>query len=285
MDSVRLAVLLAHAKQDTEIARWLAEPLEQAGYRVVYQNSMLVGDSLPGESSKALSVGAPVVLCGTARAAGSKWVRKLVNAAHGYPTGRVFAVQMEEDAELEHLAFDATFACYWQDPHRAVTELLTALQKHYPLRAEDEQSGLVANGERDFIDQPSGTVDFSGDVLRQFRLQLRDDIAEDLPVDLDDVEFLRRANLMQGRVLTRAGVLMFGKNPMHVLRSALAKCVAYHGIDQSAPREHRDFSGSIPEQIVAARDFVASRIKQVEAPMASSARAAVMYLEFRDFRW
>ena len=73
-------VLIAHAKGEDKLAERLAGPLRDAGYGVAHEGTVLVGDSIVGETEQALSSGQPLVLCGTVRAAGSKWARKLVNA-------------------------------------------------------------------------------------------------------------------------------------------------------------------------------------------------------------
>jgi HEAT repeat protein/GTPase SAR1 family protein len=129
----RWKVLIAHAKGEDGLAEKLAAPLRQAGYEVVHLGTVLVGDSIVEEASKAMSTGGPVVLCGTLQAAGSKWARRLVNAARVYEGVRVFAVQMDEEADLEGLALGDVIADYWKDSSRAMRDLLTALQKRYPL--------------------------------------------------------------------------------------------------------------------------------------------------------
>ena len=126
-------VLLAHADDDEHLAKELARPLERAGYQVVYRGSMLVGESLHAEASKALSAGAPVVLCGTITAMGTPWAHTVVNAARQHASARIFAVQMDKLAYLAPLALDAMVAHYWQDPQKAVDDLLAALERYYPV--------------------------------------------------------------------------------------------------------------------------------------------------------
>ncbi|WP_306216122.1 hypothetical protein, partial [Actinoplanes sp. RD1] len=65
---------------DEEHAEQVAAPLAAAGYEVVHQGTVLVGESLIAEASRVLAAGGPVVLCGTARAAGSRWAHRLVHA-------------------------------------------------------------------------------------------------------------------------------------------------------------------------------------------------------------
>jgi hypothetical protein len=127
-------VLIAHAEGEESVAEKLAEPLRQAGYDVAHRGTVLVGESVVEEASKALSAGGPIVLCGTVEAVGTGWAYRLVNAArqqHGKV--RVFAVQIEKDAYVQMLSPDGAVALYWQDPAKAVEDLIVSLQKYYPL--------------------------------------------------------------------------------------------------------------------------------------------------------
>ncbi|WP_405726746.1 HEAT repeat domain-containing protein [Streptomyces sp. NBC_00028] len=127
-------ILLAHADGDEAVAAEVAKPLEDAGYEVVHHGSLFVGDSLVQKASQAIAQGSPVVLCGTVRAIGTGWANFLVNAARRHQEARILALQMEENAYLDFLTLDGRIARYWQDPARAVTELLAALSEYYPTR-------------------------------------------------------------------------------------------------------------------------------------------------------
>lgn len=129
-------VLIAHAKGESELAEQLAEPITTAGYEVHHGNTVMVGESEVAEACKLLGEGVPVVLCGTARAVGSKWARQLANAARALPETRLFIVQMEDDADLEVLAYGEKIAHHWQDPSKAMQDLLAALRKHFPLEPD-----------------------------------------------------------------------------------------------------------------------------------------------------
>lgn len=126
-------ILIAHAAGEEQLADALAEPLRQAGYSVAHRGTVLVGESVVEEASKVLSLGGPVVLCGTVEAMGTPWAHRIINAARGYAHVRVFAVQMEERAYVKPLALDGVILCYWQDPSKGIRELLTAIQEYYPL--------------------------------------------------------------------------------------------------------------------------------------------------------
>jgi NB-ARC domain/TIR domain len=129
-------VYIAHHPKEEDLAAELATPIREAGYEVVHRGTVMVGESFTEEVSKVLSAGAPVVLCGTSRAVGTRWASQIVNAARQQTYGgqtRVFCLQMEEDADVSRLSFDERIALYWQDPAKAVQDLIAALKKHYPL--------------------------------------------------------------------------------------------------------------------------------------------------------
>ncbi|MCP4700167.1 MAG: NACHT domain-containing protein [Gammaproteobacteria bacterium] len=129
-------VLIAHAKDEQALAEKLAEPIRAAGYQVAHEGTVLVGESLVETVSRQLNEGGAVVLCGTARAVGSKWVRKMVNTAHSNPGVRVLIMQMEEEADTEAVSFDGAIACYWQDAAKAEQDLIAALRHYFPPESE-----------------------------------------------------------------------------------------------------------------------------------------------------
>ena len=130
-------LVIAHAKGEENLAEELARPLRAAGYAVVHEGTVLVGESVVEEISKVLEAGGPVILCGTVKSVGTRWAHQLVHAAHQYPQGRVFVVQMEKDAYVGQLSLDTVVAFYWQDRRKAIEHLLTALRKHYPPEPDD----------------------------------------------------------------------------------------------------------------------------------------------------
>lgn len=142
-------VLIAHAEGEEELAESLAGPIREAGYEVVHRGTALVGESITGEASKALGAGAPVVLCATIKAMGTRWARLLVSAARqNYQRARIFAVHMERDADVESLSFDEVVAPYWQDPEKAMRDLIAALMKYYPLDADPDHVPVGYDAER-----------------------------------------------------------------------------------------------------------------------------------------
>ncbi len=83
-------VLIAHAKNEEEVAEKLAGPIRDAGYEVAHRGTVLVGESFTEGASKVLRSGGPVVLCGTVNAMGTGLAYQLVNAAQKSEGVRVF---------------------------------------------------------------------------------------------------------------------------------------------------------------------------------------------------
>ncbi|MEH2181092.1 NB-ARC domain-containing protein [Nostoc sp.] len=129
-------VYIAHANGEEDLAEKLAKPIREAGYEVIHRGTVMVGQSFTEEVSKILSAGGAVVLCGTSRALGTRWASQIVNAARQQTSGkqtRVFCIQMEQEADVGRLSFDECIALYWQNPAKAIEDLIAALKKHYPL--------------------------------------------------------------------------------------------------------------------------------------------------------
>ncbi|MEA5624724.1 NB-ARC domain-containing protein, partial [Nostoc sp. UHCC 0251] len=129
-------VYIAHHPKEEDLAEELAKQIREAGYEVVHRGTVMVGESFTEEVSKVLSTVGAVVLCGTSRALGTRWASQIVNAARQQTFGgqtRVFCLQMEEDADVGRLSFDECIALYWQNPAKALEDLIAALKKHYPL--------------------------------------------------------------------------------------------------------------------------------------------------------
>ncbi len=132
-------VLIAHANGDDKLAEALAGPLRQAGYDVAHESTVCVGESVVEEASKVLQLGGPVVLCATVRALGTAWARRVTAAARRHDGVRVFVVQCEAEADVDQVSFDEKVARYWQDPAKALKDLLDALTRHYPIGREEAE--------------------------------------------------------------------------------------------------------------------------------------------------
>src|ERR1700750_271266 len=158
-----LPILLAHAEGESALADPIADALRASGYNVLYEGTVLVGESLIQEASKTLAGGSPVILCGTVAALGTGWAHQVVNAARKYPDIRIFALQMEKLAYIQQLSLDGRVAAYWQDPGKAIEDLLDALQEYYPLKTGSEHSstGDLENHYRDLALRTYDIVDLA----------------------------------------------------------------------------------------------------------------------------
>jgi hypothetical protein len=128
----RPSVVLAHVDEDEDLVRPLVDALEAAGYRVVYRGSVLVGESIVAEVSRALAAGAPVVLCVTIMAVGTGWAYVVANAAQLHPRSRVFAVEMQKGVNLAIPGIESIISGYWVDSAKATADLLAQLKLYYP---------------------------------------------------------------------------------------------------------------------------------------------------------
>ncbi|GIF73696.1 NACHT domain-containing protein [Asanoa siamensis] len=143
-----VTVLIAHAHGEEDLAEELAGPIRAAGYEVHHGGTVLVGDSLVEEAQQLLNAGAPVVLCGTIKAVGTSWARRVVNAARAASRqNRVFVVQMEEDADTDSISLDGRVAAWWRNQARAGAELVVALARYFPLDQRAADRGVAATAE------------------------------------------------------------------------------------------------------------------------------------------
>ena len=133
-------VLIVHAKGEEGLAEQLAGPIRAAGYEVTHEGTLLVGESVVMEATRLLGDGAPLVFCGTTNAMGSRWTRKLAAAARTNPGTRLFAVQMDPDADVEAISLDEIIACHWKNPTQAAEQLVAALRKYYPPQGDARQA-------------------------------------------------------------------------------------------------------------------------------------------------
>ncbi|MBD2476960.1 HEAT repeat domain-containing protein, partial [Anabaena sp. FACHB-83] len=220
MNKIFQQVLIAHAKGEEELAEKLAEPIRNAGYEVAHRGTVMVGESFVVEVSKALSSSSPVVLCGTMTALGSKWARRIVYAArHDYRV-RVFCVQMDEEADVEALAFDECIAQYWQAPTKATQDLITALKKYYPLEVSPDYIKGGNDAEQryrelalencdiiDLINLPESDRHIATKKLLLRRLyvalRVKVEIASDTEVDEAELEAIEKRRITKQRI--RAG--------------------------------------------------------------------------------
>lgn len=276
----RRVVYVVCAEGDEPQAELLAGPLERAGYTVAHNGTITVGESRFGEAEKALTSGAPIILCATAKAIGSSWAHRIINAAHS-DNGpiRVFVVQMERQAYVDQLALDGKIARYCDDPSRAVRELLEALAKHFPpnLRTHSKGTAVPESSARDFLEQPTESTTFDIDALERFRADLREEVKNRYPLSLTAWEFLARVGVWTDGRLSRTGALLFAKEPTGVCPTSMVKCTRYYAADRTRIRETETFEGTVPDQIIYARKFVADRVYRGDEPSADQAQSVAVY--------
>ncbi len=265
-DETVIPIVLLHASEEEPQAEQLAKSIEEFGYKVWHTGHVLVGDVVVQELSERLAMGGPVVICGTARAAGSKWLRKIVAhlqgfSANGHP--RIFPVRMDSDADLEAVGLSAKIAECSIDRQSGLSELRKALTRHFPSSGTRELMTPTGTDwpTGDFDDWLTPVVDYSESALRAFREKLRPEIREfRLPDSLDPNTFLVSANLALNRRLYSAAVLLFAAAPEHRIRSAYIQCVKYSGVDRTAAQDGREFSGPLISQLSDAMTFIENRI-------------------------
>jgi hypothetical protein len=109
---------------------------------------------------------------------------------------------------------------------------------------------------------------------------------------------LTHLNLLKGKKLTNAALLLFDKNPQRYFITAEIRCVLFHGNEIRKPiPSYQVYKGNVFEQVNQAVDFVLSRInlsvddrsKSVEVPVeyeiprAAVAEAIVNAVAHRDY--
>ncbi|MGW2938080.1 FxSxx-COOH system tetratricopeptide repeat protein [Streptomyces sp. NPDC001156] len=273
-------VYIVASQGEAPLAETLAIPLRDAGYEVVHNGTVKVGQSVIGEATQALKRNVPVVLCATKQAVGSAWTHQIVNAARVSGTPRVFVVQRESDAYVDQLAVNTIVARYCDDSEQAMANLLDALRASFPPKASPPEAlnaRSMKNGNPQFLDGPSGISEFDFDSLRSFRGELRLEVVEQYPHSLTPWEFLERAGLWVDGVLSLTGALLFAKHPTPGTVVSMVKCVEYFGESRAASRSGVTLEGPIASLIIGARDFVAERVQRGERPSANVARAEAFY--------
>ncbi|WP_322751958.1 MULTISPECIES: NB-ARC domain-containing protein [unclassified Frankia] len=274
-------VYVAAADDEVHLAEIIAEPLRSAGYAVIHNGTVEVGKSIVGEATRALKRNTPVVLCATSKAVGSAWTHQIVNAARVSGPPRVFVVQMDTDAYVDQLAVNTVVARYCDNEAKALADLLTALHSCFPPRHPRPDSSQTAGAARpggQFLDEPSGLVEFDFEALKAFRDELRSEVLTVYPASLSPRQFLESAGLWMQGCLTRTGALLFSRHPSPGEASFAVKCVRYFGTSRSASRESVTLEGAARSQIRLAVEFVKQHTQYGERPSPNSAQAEDFYL-------
>ena len=275
-NKMKRTVYIVSDPRDSNRLLELVDPLERAGFTVVHNEAVGVGDSLIGTANKHLRSGVPVVLCATVNAVARLWARKLVNAAQLIEGCKVLVVEMDEGLDLDHLSMGTVAARHYSDPEGALDSLIKALNSYFPEDAKTPEAS-PADEMQDFLDQITGATTPSIEALAEFRSQLREDISDEYPQSLSAWEFLQRTYLVREGGLTRAGVLLVGEKPVQVMPSAVIECCEYHGIDRTASSAKTSIFGTLQSQIVQANKYIADRMQRGEAPSPSGPYSQPVY--------
>lgn len=269
----RIYVLCAEGEE--ELAEQIAGPLREAGYDVTHAGTVAVGDSQIWSVTNLLMTGAPLVVCGTMKAVGSNWANRIAFAAHSNGDNRVFVVQMDGRAHIKQLAVETKVARFDLDPAQGIRDLVSALRQRFPPKVSVPKSAMIS--ESQYTDRLRTSSGFDFDALQRFRGNLRPEVEAVYPAILSPREFLERAALIDGGQLTGTGVLLFGERPALMFPAAQVQCMRYYGLTQAAPRERERFGGTVPDQIIAAREFVARSVRRGELPSSEQAAAQPVY--------
>ena len=127
-----------------------------------------------------------------------------------------------------------------------------------------------------YLDAPTLKAALNPSAVLQFRELLRGEYRAQFDL-LSDWELVESSGLTDGKCLTRAGVLLFGKDLSAHMPSAIVHCAAYNGVEKGTAREIEHVVGNVAQQIVAARDFVAKRALIGEKPSRHTAQAEPVY--------
>lgn len=269
-------VYLVVDDDDMVLADGLIKSLEGANYKVISNRTVEVGQSVIQVATQTLADSrVPVVVCGTRRTIGSSPATRIIQAARRN-NNSVLVVQMERDAHLDGVDFGTKVADYYESKELAISQLLSALDRHYQSLSAAPLSNEPPGAEPG-LDEVTNEVDFDPSAVAEFRAAMRDEIVRKLPAALTHHEFLDRARLRVGGKLTRAGILLFGAKATALTPSATIQCRAYAGTTLASPREGVNLDGPLFQQITAARQFVADRVGGLEAPTPHSATAVVRY--------
>ncbi|MEM9366019.1 MAG: NACHT domain-containing protein, partial [Planctomycetota bacterium] len=230
---------------------------------------ILVGQRFTTEVNKRLSKNGPIVICGTARAAGSIWVEMVLGSAQNPESAgpvRVFPVRMDAEANLARLGFQAKAAECYPNFEFGIKQLLQSLGEYYPITDGTDPSNTVVEEIPSDVDNwLTGVSDYSAKLLSRYRDELRSDKKKQLPNELRGQDFLRRASLMSGGRLYAPGVLLFNEFPQILIPRAFIECIAYSGTNRAAvPDAPLEVAGSVITQIEEGMRFVEARVDKAE---------------------
>jgi WD40 repeat protein len=271
------------ADDEDDQAELLAGPLRADGYQVEHIGTIGIGKSIMGTFNEALASGLPLVLCGTLRTMGSSRARQIIHSAQHDGT-HVFPVQMEAGVDFDNLTHSVRISRYHENSAKALAELSRALKDYFGADSVDQQHDLSAREpdtdiRHGYLELPakSATLDFNA--LKRFRDELRENIQEEYQQTLNPWDFLLKIRVWNDGQLTRTGALLFADKPTAACPTAMVQCFHYYGSDRSARHaEPVTFKGTIYDQIIETRKFLADRVQLGEAPSPHQVQSATLYM-------
>lgn len=261
-------LILAHAVGEEDIAERLGEALRRAGYEVAHRGTVLVGESYTQEFVKYIDQRFPVVVCGTIKAIGTNWAKRVVNAAQAVGI-KIFPVKLEAEAAVDDIVFgdikvvDSSGANF----HNGIKQLIESLQKHYPLEDHTPQSTHEkVLKPACHLDELTPETQYSKQAVDAYRELLRPEIRQQYPEFFSDYSFLERMHFLVGGRLTLTGVLLFTEQPSRYSPMAITKCSVYDGpeISRKYAKKSVDFAGPVQQQIEDAYNFILTNIDRRE---------------------
>jgi tetratricopeptide (TPR) repeat protein len=274
-------IVLAHATDEEGLAERVAAPLLLVNYEVVHRGTVLAGDSYEETFRQHLNQRFPVVLCGTIKAIGTGWARRIVNAAQANGS-RVFPIKLESLADLAGIVSDDVKAIDCSDSNfdRGIRQLIEVLQKLYPTVGQNPlppPEELLAP--ESYLDKLTPETQYSVEAVVAFRERLRDEARTKYPDLLPHTTFLERIGVYRDGKLTLTGVILFVEYPTRFTTSAITKCSIYNGYTLSGMTASRkiDFDGPVQQQIDQAHNFVLTNIDKKEQRKPDRADLEVIY--------
>ena len=139
-------------------------------------------------------------------------------------------------------------------------------------------------GQRSFEDEVvelSSLEDIDYDLLDEYKKLMN---IEELSYEA----VLKARNFLIGERLTKAGVLLFGKNPSRFLPQARLRVIKYNGMYQMVGEDiniikERTFDGAIPNIIKEAREFINTQLRDFQY-LSREGKFEVMP-EYPEFAW
>ncbi|MDQ1592304.1 MAG: hypothetical protein QOG71_2931 [Pyrinomonadaceae bacterium] len=261
-------LILAHAEDEEDIAKILGEALGSAGYEVVHRGTVLVGESYTQEFEKYIDQHFPVVVCGTIKAVGTNWARRVVIAAQA-SGAQIFPVKLQAEAAVDNIVIGdiKLVDCSGTNLRRGIEQLIESLRKHYPLEDSTPQSTPEeVLKPACYLDKLTPETQYSKQAVAAYRERLREEVRQKYSKFFSHDSFLERMHLLVGGRLTLTGVLLFTEQPSRYSPMAITKCSSYDGSEISGKnaKKNTDFEGPIQQQIADAYNFILTNIDSRE---------------------